>query len=145
AAAHVVSTLLVACPDLSVLATSREALNVTGEMVLPVRPLSVDSDALLLFANLLTRVSPSFALTHETANRPFACAGDSTVCRWRSSWLQLASTSSPYRRSSSVSTSGLHSSARLVGARPRGTRRCARWWTGATSCSRRLSNSCSRS
>src|SRR5262249_53782069 len=66
AAAHVVSTLLVVCPDLSILATSREALNVTGEIVLPVHPLSVDSDALLLFANLATRVSPSFALTPET-------------------------------------------------------------------------------
>jgi len=66
AASHVVSTLLPDCPDLSILATSREALRVSGEVVFPVHPFSAESDALVLFSNLATRVSPTFSLTSET-------------------------------------------------------------------------------
>jgi predicted ATPase len=47
------------------LATSREALNVSGEVVIPVRPLDADSDAADLFADLATRVSPGFELTPD--------------------------------------------------------------------------------
>jgi predicted ATPase/DNA-binding CsgD family transcriptional regulator len=44
ACAAVVDALRAACPDLRVLATSREPLNVGGEMVWRVKPLSVDPD-----------------------------------------------------------------------------------------------------
>jgi predicted ATPase/transcriptional regulator with XRE-family HTH domain len=63
--ADVVSALLEECPGVSILATSREALNVPGEVVYPVRPLEADSDALELFADLATRISPGFVLTPD--------------------------------------------------------------------------------
>jgi predicted ATPase len=65
AVSHVVNRLLAECQDLSILATSREPLRVSGEVVFPVHPLSADSDALVLFTNLAARVSPSFVLTAE--------------------------------------------------------------------------------
>ncbi len=52
AAALLAATLLARCPDLTVLATSRQPLGVPGESVLPCEPLDVqgeDSDAVRLF------------------------------------------------------------------------------------------------
>jgi non-specific serine/threonine protein kinase len=88
AVAAVADALLGACPHLSILATSREALHVTGEVVWPVRPLSVpEGDGLLrpedlmgyeavrLFVDRARQRLPAFSLTPENA-RPV-----SEVCR----------------------------------------------------------------
>jgi len=64
-AAVLAGVLLAACPGLRVLATSREALGVTGEVVRPVPPLGVadvGSPAVRLFADRAVAVDPSFVL-----------------------------------------------------------------------------------
>lgn len=69
-AAALAGALLVACPGLRVLATSREALGVTGETVRPVPPLpAVDgsSPAVALFADRAVAADPSFRLDAGTA------------------------------------------------------------------------------
>ncbi len=48
-AATVIDTLVGRCPQLSVLATSREPLGIDGEYVIPVRPLRTSTDAVELF------------------------------------------------------------------------------------------------
>ncbi|XVV07753.1 BTAD domain-containing putative transcriptional regulator [Actinosynnema sp. CA-248983] len=68
-AAALAGALLVACPGLRVLATSREVLGVTGETVRPVPPLpAVDgsSPAVALFADRAVAVDPSFRLDATT-------------------------------------------------------------------------------
>jgi predicted ATPase/DNA-binding SARP family transcriptional activator len=64
-AARVVEALLASCPDLKVLATSRERLGVPGEKLWPARPLALD-DAVELFAERASEVAPAFALTEGT-------------------------------------------------------------------------------
>ncbi|WP_246257094.1 ATP-binding protein [Amycolatopsis anabasis] len=72
--ARFTDALLRACPDLVVLATSRQSLGVAGERVLPVMPLGVPEpgesvadlqryDAVRLFEDRATAVVPSFAIT----------------------------------------------------------------------------------
>jgi predicted ATPase/DNA-binding SARP family transcriptional activator len=65
--AEVAQTLLVRCPKLHILATSREPLSVAGEHVWPVPPIAQD-EAVQLFAERAAAVDPSFALSAE--NRP---------------------------------------------------------------------------
>jgi predicted ATPase len=61
------------CPDLHLLATSREALGVAGERLVPVPPLAVEeaggrrADAVRLFADRAGLAAPGFALTAENA------------------------------------------------------------------------------
>ncbi|WP_063045140.1 protein kinase domain-containing protein [Nocardia pseudovaccinii] len=78
AAAELVETLLMACPDLRILVTSREPLDIAGEAVLRVLPLSVPDpdgepplrglpkyDAVTLFADRAAAVVPGFELTDD--------------------------------------------------------------------------------
>ena len=67
ACAELASTLLAHCPQLRILATSREPLGVAGERVWPVPPIA-EAEAVELFAERAAAVDPSFAL-HD-ANRP---------------------------------------------------------------------------
>jgi len=80
ACAELAETLLRSCPELRVLATSREALGITGEVAWPVPPLSLpdlrrlpDIEALpryesaRLFVERATAVKPTFALTEQNA------------------------------------------------------------------------------
>ncbi len=75
----VVESLLAGCPELHVLATSREPLGIPGEAQQPVRPLSLarpgtreprellGSEAVRLFEDRAVKVRPGFAVTAETA------------------------------------------------------------------------------
>lgn len=64
ACAHVASRVLGSAPALRLLATSREALGIPGERVLPVLELS-DDEALQLFAERAQLTSPRFQLTDQ--------------------------------------------------------------------------------
>ena len=88
AAADVAEYLLASCPALVVLATSREALGVEGELSWQVPPLSLPkaepaptaaalarSDAVTLFEQRAQLVRPSFRVSDENA------AGVLTICR----------------------------------------------------------------
>ena len=67
ACAELARTLLLRCPRLRIVATSREPLGVAGEHVWPVPPIT-PHEALQLFAERAAAVDPSFAVTDE--NRP---------------------------------------------------------------------------
>jgi predicted ATPase/DNA-binding CsgD family transcriptional regulator len=66
ACAMLADVLIHACPDITVLATSRQPLDVPGERTYPVAPLP-DSDAVDLFEQRAIAVVPGFAVTD--ANR----------------------------------------------------------------------------
>jgi predicted ATPase/DNA-binding SARP family transcriptional activator len=66
AAAELARALLGRCPQLRILATSREPLGVAGERVWPVPPIAPD-DAVRLFAERATAVDPAFALNGGNA------------------------------------------------------------------------------
>ena len=59
--AELVERLLAGCPDVTVLATSRERLGVPGERVVQLPPLPSDSDGVQLFLDRAQAVDPSFA------------------------------------------------------------------------------------
>ncbi|MGH3859994.1 ATP-binding protein [Actinokineospora sp.] len=76
ASARLVEAILTSCPDVVVLATSRQSLGVAGEHVLPVQPLAVPEpgesiaamenyDAVRLFLDRATAVVPSFTITED--------------------------------------------------------------------------------
>ncbi|WP_194829810.1 protein kinase [Nocardia sp. XZ_19_231] len=78
ASADLVETLLVACPSLRILVTSREALDIAGEAMLRVPPLAVPDpereptfrglsryDAVTLFADRAAAVVPGFELSED--------------------------------------------------------------------------------
>ena len=80
ACAGLADTLLRACPRLAILATSREALNIAGETVWPVPPLSMPArahtwspdgllrlEAVRLFVERARSAVPNFALTDANA------------------------------------------------------------------------------
>ncbi|WP_217128532.1 BTAD domain-containing putative transcriptional regulator [Streptomyces sp. AC558_RSS880] len=76
AAAHLVQTLLERCPELTVLATSREPLGVRGELLRPVEPLP-EPVALRLLADRGAAARPGFR-TDADADTAAACA---EICR----------------------------------------------------------------
>ena len=63
ASASLVNALLGACPGVKVLATSREPIGVDGEVTFRVPSLSLDDEAVELFANRARLVRPTFELT----------------------------------------------------------------------------------
>lgn len=86
ACAQVAQTLLSACPALTILATSRETLNISGETVYAVPSLMLpddhdsfdaitQSEAVQLFIERARSVAPGFMLTQATA------AATATICR----------------------------------------------------------------
>jgi predicted ATPase/class 3 adenylate cyclase len=59
--ADLVDELLVECPKMSVLATSREALQVDGEQLMPLGPLSAEHDGVELFVTRARLLEPDYA------------------------------------------------------------------------------------
>jgi len=85
-AANLVALLLARCPELTVLATSREPLHVAGEHLYDVPPMALlgsdegtgdleEADAIQLFIERAAAVRPGFALSEETI--PFVA----DICR----------------------------------------------------------------
>jgi predicted ATPase/DNA-binding SARP family transcriptional activator len=73
-AATMIDALLRSCPDIVVLATSRQALGLSGERLWPVPPLALTpgatgglSPAMRLFAQRARAAAPAFALTDDNA------------------------------------------------------------------------------
>jgi predicted ATPase/class 3 adenylate cyclase len=78
--AHIAERILASCPDVTILATSREPIRVPGEVVMRVPPLGVPDDdavrdpasvaafdAVRLFGDRARAVSPAFELTETNA------------------------------------------------------------------------------
>ena len=65
--ASLAAELLAACPGLRLLATSREPASVPGEVTFLVPSLSLDDEAIELFADRARRVRPDFIVTDENA------------------------------------------------------------------------------
>ncbi len=65
--ASLAAELLAACPGLRLLATSREPASVPGEVTFLVPSLSLDGEAIELFADRARRVRPDFSVTEENA------------------------------------------------------------------------------
>ncbi|OBH62903.1 LuxR C-terminal-related transcriptional regulator [Mycobacterium sp. E2479] len=63
--AELTTALLSACPGLALLATSREPIGVDGEVIWRVPSLSVDDEAVELFAERARRVRSDFMMTDE--------------------------------------------------------------------------------
>ncbi|WP_354670672.1 ATP-binding protein [Streptomyces flavofungini] len=76
ACAEVVGELLAACPDLRILATSRQRLGLPGERVVQVAPLPADGDALALFLDRALVVAPALSLRtpHQSDSAREICA-----------------------------------------------------------------------
>ena len=71
-AARLAADLLAACPELRILATSREALAITGEQLLPLPPLP-EAAALQLFAERAAAVQPAFDAEREAGTVAEIC------------------------------------------------------------------------
>ncbi len=63
--AEVTTELLARCPNLKVLATSREPIGVAGEVSWRVPSLSLDDDAVALFTDRARRARPEFVVTED--------------------------------------------------------------------------------
>ena len=107
AAAPLVSELLAACPDLTVLVTSRAPLHVRGEQQFPVPPLLLPNLAHLPDVGTLTQYSAVALFVARAAGGAARLSADGgersrpsrrsacgwTGCHWRSSWRRRGSSS----------------------------------------------------
>ena len=65
ATADLVEEVLGACPNVTLLATSREPIGVNGEFIFRVPSLSLADEAIELFTDRARRVRPEFTVTHD--------------------------------------------------------------------------------
>ena len=66
ASAAVATEMLSACPELTLLTTSREPLGIPGEVTFVVPSLSLTDEAIELFGDRARRMQPDFAITDDT-------------------------------------------------------------------------------
>ena len=147
AAAVLAERLLKQTRNVTLLATSRERLEVDGEHVWQVRPLPVSgpgAPAVRLFLDRARAADPAAARQARTSPRSPGCVRAWTACRWPSNWpprgcLGPRSANSPETcgTGSGCSPSDDGPIAAIV--------RCARSWTGPTSSSLPGSRTCSAS
>ena len=100
-AASFVAALLHNAPNLTIMVTSRERLNVRGEWMIELGGLSFPSpgealhgppefySAVALFANTVRTHAPDFGLSAETLPPSSVSASYVPVCRWQSNWLRV--------------------------------------------------------
>ena len=74
--AELAKALLSACPELRILATSRQTLGITGEHVFVVPPLSMPDEALDLLRDRATAVRPDFRITGADRARAVRLCAD---------------------------------------------------------------------
>jgi predicted ATPase len=99
AAARLVADLLRAAPNLRVIATSREPLQVPGEQMIPISPLELppaggaeslgqlqQNEAIKLFSERAAAASGAFELTSSNKTAVVAVCRRLDACRWQSSW-----------------------------------------------------------
>ena len=67
--AALIDTLLAECPALTMLATSREPIGVASEATWRVPSLSLDGEAIDLFADRARKVRPEFSVTDDNSPR----------------------------------------------------------------------------
>jgi len=155
AAAKLTDLLLRAAAGLRVLATSREALNTTGETVLPVPPLAAPEAGHPLTAAELA-LFPAAGLFAERPRR--WCRGSPSPrrtwrrwpgsavgwrgCRWPSSWPRRGCRCCPRSRSMPGWATGWACSPGAAAASRPGSRRCGPRSTGAMSCAARPNGCC---
>ena len=145
--AELVEMILARCPDVRILATSREGLGVDGERVWPLRSLGVpganaDTAAVASTAAaqlLLDRAARSRAALHARSFERGCGRRDLSASRWHPA-RDRARGGAPDRRCSPrrsrrASTSGSGSSPAGSGVASNGTRRCGPRSTGRTRCS----------
>ena len=139
--AQVARVLVDRCPGLTVLATSREPLLVSGEAIFPLTPLPED-EAGRLFTERARDRSPGFdgsaspALIRRICSRLDGLPLAIELATARVTLLGADEIEDRLARRSSCWP------AAAVTARP-GTRGWGRWWSGATNCSARTSAACS--
>lgn len=75
ACAELAGEIMAGCPDVTILATSRERLRISGELAWPVAPLSDEADATQLFAERAAVANPTLVLDEAaTAVAAAICA-----------------------------------------------------------------------
>ncbi len=136
ASAALVNDMLAACSRVTVLATSREPLLVSGEVNWQVPSLSLTEEAIDLFADRARRARPDFAVNDDNVDHghrdlPSArwhAAGNRTRRRARASALRSM-------RSQAACTTGSACSPVVPARRYGASRRCVRRSTGRMHCS----------
>ena len=141
-----VESVLRTGPAVRVLATSREALTVPGELVLPVPPLRLDGEAAQLYVTRAMAAVPGLQSTDLDPDLV------DQVCR-RLDGLPLAIELDRERQPGSDrcrrlslppgSTTGSSCSRVAAGPRRHGSAPSRPWWPGATTCSPRTNARCS--
>ena len=134
AAADFAQDALRRCPQLRILATSREPLGVDGERVVRVPSLSVESEAVELFIDRAHNADASFRADPRAVDRA-DLSSDWAASRWPSNWRRRGSARCDYPSSHLGSMRTWTSSPRDATGESSGTRRCAPRSTGAGDCS----------
>jgi hypothetical protein len=144
ACAVLADSLLHTCPDLKVLATSREALGIGGESVVQVPPLPVPQEdpvprqrrccATTPYGCLWSGPAPpghSLTSRRQTPRRSAGCAAAWTACPLPLSWPLFGCAHSPSTRSCSSWISGFGCCPLVAGPAVSGIRACGQRSIGA--------------
>ncbi len=141
AAAAFVGNLLAACPQVTVLTTSRERLGVAGERVIAVNPLATDGATRMRHACSSSGRRRPIRSSPMTVTSWHGCVPAWTGCHWRSNWPPPVWRRSARRPCWTRPPTGCGCSPAGT-ACWRGTSHCEPSWTGATACSASPNGGC---